>query len=232
MAKDYGTRRSTQQRNNGPHQLLVVVVTFLLGYLSATVFDIQTIGQWMNTQVLDAQSPKPQPTAKQPMAQVPPKPKFEFYTLLSDEKKGAAQPAAKPNTQVAATTTTAAATQPVAQVATETHAHATANTANSATQDPSAARVAEGKPLAPAQKNQGTFLVQVAAFKARKDAEQMKGTLTLRGYDVNIVQVSNTKGMWFRVVIGPYANRQSAQQAQTSIAKNERLKGMITPANG
>lgn len=233
MARDYGTRRSTQQRNNGPHQLLVVVVTFLLGYLTATVFDIQTIGQWMNNQVLDAQSPKPQPTAKQPMAQVPPKPKFEFYTLLSDEKKGAVQPAVKPNIQAAAVTSTpASVTQPVAQITNQTHAHVPANTVNPTTQDPSAVRIAEGKPLAPAQKNHGNFLVQVAAFKARKDAEQMKGTLTLRGYDVNIVQVSNTKGMWFRVVIGPYANRQSAQQAQTSIAKNERLKGMITPANG
>ena len=52
MAREYGNRRSSRQRGGAPHQFLVVIVTFLLGYLTATLFDVETISHWMNTQVL------------------------------------------------------------------------------------------------------------------------------------------------------------------------------------
>lgn len=232
MARDYGTRRSAQAKNSGPHQLLVVVVTFLLGYLTATVFDIQTLSHWVNTQVLESQQSKqPVKTAQAP--QVAPKPKFEFYTLLANEKAGTPQvhPQAATQTQakVESTPSTASPTQ-------QTTASASAAVAQAATppaqQIPAKVNVAEGKPLAPSQPSKGAFLVQVASFKARKDAEQMKGILTLKGFDVSVVPVSHAKGNWFRVVIGPFANRQTAQQAQGSIAKSEHLKGMVTPVRG
>ncbi|KTC80391.1 Sporulation domain-containing protein [Legionella cherrii] len=87
---------------------------------------------------------------------------------------------------------------------------------------------------APVQSNassteKGKFLVQVASFKARKDAEQMKGSLILKGFGAYIIPVSHpVKGNWFRVVVGPYSNRALAQQAQVTLARNERLNGMVT----
>ncbi|TAL60643.1 MAG: SPOR domain-containing protein [Legionella sp.] len=231
MARDYGNRRSGHQKNSGPHQFLVVVVTFLLGYLTATVFDIQTVSHWMNTQVLNSEPSKPQPQ-KPVHAEIPPKPKFEFYTLLANEKGGPGQTQNKP---VAATT---AAPTPTVPTATQQAAAATGTLAQQplqpTQQSPTAAHVAEGKPLAPTQatSSKGAFVVQVASFKARKDAEQMKGMLTLKGFDVKVVPVTNANGNWFRVVIGPFPSRQSAQQAQISIAKTEHLNGMVTPARG
>lgn len=57
----------------------------------------------------------------------------------------------------------------------------------------------------------------------------MKGSLILKGFGAYIIPVSHpVKGNWFRVVVGPYSNRGLAQQAQVTLAKNERLNGMIT----
>jgi len=221
MAKDYGNRRSTHQKSRGPHQLLVVAVTFLLGYATATVVDIQTVSHWVNTQVLNSEhsnTATPKATQK---AEIPAKPKFEFYTLLANDKVEPKQQSSKASAQNDTKTST------VAKTVTNTPA------SDSTNQNPATVTVAEGKPLAPSQSNnKGSFLVQVASFKARKDAEQMKGLLTLKGFDVNVVSVTHANGNWYRVVIGPYPNRQSAQQVQVSIAKTEHLNGMVTPARG
>lgn len=235
MARDYGNKRATRQRGSAPRQLLVIIVTFLTGYLTATFFDVQTISTWMNTQVLanhEKQQQASKPESQQ--AQIPPKPKFEFYTLLANEK-GATQPAAHSNANHSATTAKAstppASTSPTAN-GTAAITAAAKNTvkpnAVSTTHQPAAVKVAEGKALAPAPVSKGNFMVQVAAFKARQDAEHMKGLLILKGYNVNVVPVTNAHGNWFRVVVGPYSNKGVAQQAQTSLAKNERLRGMVT----
>jgi cell division protein FtsN len=232
MARDYGNKRTTRQRGGAPHQLLVIIVTFLTGYLTATFFDVQTISTWMNTQVLANHEKQQQASKPEPQqAQIPPKPKFEFYTLLANEK-GATQPAANANHSATAKASTPPA--PTSPTANGTAAITTAakntvkpNAAN-ATHQPAAVKVAEGKALAPAPVSKGNFMVQVAAFKARQDAEHMKGLLILKGYSVNVVPVTNAHGNWFRVVVGPYSNKGLAQQAQVTLAKNERLRGMVT----
>lgn len=234
MAKDYGNRRSSRQKGGAPQQFLVIIVTFLLGYLTASVFDIQTVSQWMNTQVLAHQEVKQAPSkAESAQAQTPPKPKFEFYTLLANEK-GETHPNASATANRTVTSTTAVSTHTSTTSAGTASAVAAAQNAAKLqavnAKQPPPVKVAEGKPLAPAPK--GSFLVQVAAFKVRKDAEHMRGTLTLKGFDVKVVSVSNAKGNWFRVVVGPYSNRDLAQKAQVTLAKTERLHGMVTGVGG
>lgn len=227
MARDYGTRRTTRQKNRAPHQFLVISVTFLLGYLTASVLDVETVSHWLNTQVLESHQAKPEPIKKTPQtAELPPKPKFEFYTLLANEKgAGATQTQTNKATNPAAVTATtgtsvAAATIPATKPNT------------SISQQPAVVKVAEGKPLTPTHGSKRAYLVQVAAFKARQDAEHMKGLLILKGFDVNVVPVTNARGNWFRVVVGPYSNRILAQQARGTIAKTERLRGVVTPVSG
>lgn len=211
MSRDYGSRRPAKHRSSTPHQVLVIVFSFLLGYFAATVFDVEKLTHWMNTQVLAHHETSAPPTKPTPHhTQLPPKPKFEFYTLLANEKGSKEHHAAQnPSSH--------AATQEVAVKSSES-------------QIPQAvAKVAETKPVVSTQPNNAPFLVQVASFKMRKDAEVLKATLTLKGYDVHVVAIQ-AQGTWFRVVVGPYHNKLLAQQAQITLAKNERLRGMVKSA--
>lgn len=246
MAKDYGNRRSSRSRHSGSQQFLVVIVTFLLGYLTASIADIQTISHWLNTQVIAHHEKKPESihaTRKEP--QIPPKPKFEFYTLLANEKvpntvqsnSGLNNNNGKINTnstiskqddRPSKATTLNKPLPPTQQIASSAVSTAKFNKDHLKSIQSQTVKVAAGKPVMPLQKSNKKYVLQVAAFKARQDAEHMKGLLILKGYNVNVVPVSNARGNWFRVVIGPYTDIALAQKAQINIAKSERLKGMIS----
>ncbi|HHF7373079.1 SPOR domain-containing protein [Legionella bozemanae] len=239
MTKEYGNRRSSRSRSSAPHQLLVSTFTFLLGYLTASFFDIETVSHWVNSQVLAHQEIKKEPAKPESQrAVIPPKPKFEFYTLLTNEKVPSSQanansaPSAQPaaNAAASASTPTLKTTSVnVTSAATTAATSARTNTSN-AQQHPAVINRTFAAKTA-SSTDRGKFLVQVASFKARKDAEQMKGTLILKGFSVYIIPVSHaTKGNWFRVVVGPYPNRALAQQAQMVLARNEHLNGMVTSA--
>lgn len=229
MGREYSKRRPSRARSSAPQQFLVLVVTFLLGYLTATVFDVETISRWVNTQVLahHEQNKAPKSQAQQKAA-IPPKPKFEFYTLLANEKAHPTQPAANSaaSQAVAAKTPPATAVQTVAANAAVSSVKSNTSTVH----QPAAVKIAEAKPVAVAVPvSRGAFSVQVASFKARQDAEHMKGLLTLKGFNVSVIPIYHAnRGNWFRVVVGPYANRNLAQQAQGDLARNEHLRGMVT----
>ncbi len=164
------------------------------------------------------QSAQQEAPQAQQQAQLPPKPKFEFYTLLEKGEKATPKtaPANKsaPATQQTAPVTTAAITsQAAVQQARSSH-------------HPELVKVAEGKPLPPVSKS--NYIIQVASFKARQDADRMKGLLILKGFAVTVVPVATpNKGNWFRVLVGPYPNRELAKNAQFMLARNEHLNGMI-----
>lgn len=225
MARDYGSRRKS--RSSAPQQLLVVILTFLLGYFAASIADIKTIATWVGEQVASHnEQMQPIDKSRTQTVQAPQKPKFEFYTLLTDEKG---------NRTNAVSTKTAPATKNL-QSATVTlpGSSAIAQAANNAAKPAvvAGAKVTEAKPERLNAPAKGIFLVQVAAFKERRDAEHMKGSLILKGFDVNVVAVSKPQGNWYRVVVGPYPNKMSAQKAQMNLAKTERLHGMVTHIGG
>lgn len=231
MTRDYGNKRAARSRSSAPHQFLVVTLAFLLGYLSASVVDIQTISNWVGAQVAEHHEPTQKITRKETQqAQTPPKPKFEFYTLLANEK-GSAQPARNTKTNNALTIAKTSASSPTT-TGTSAITQAAHNTVTPKVAAMTLAKVSEGKPVSLNQSSKSAFLVQVAAFKDRKDAEHLKGSLILKGFDVHVVAISKPQGNWFRVVVGPYSNKVLAQKAQLNLAKTERLHGMITSAGG
>lgn len=226
MTKKYNNRPSSKQSGSIPHQLLVLMVTFVLGYLTASFFDVPTISAWIRTQVL-AHHPEQKPVEqkKETQTEVSTKPKFEFYTLLANDKVGGvAQTNAHAAVDKAMEASVAAST---AQVRT---AQNPVKNENVHTQTPPIevpAKVVERKVQEPVPVPKGTYAVQVASFKARKDAEHMKGMLILKGFHVTVVPVTQAQGNWFRVIVGPYADRNTAQKTQFSLERNERLRGMI-----
>ena len=121
-----------------------------------------------------------------------PKPKFEFYTLLTQEK---VEPPKKTPSEIAKTT-------PV--VATPT-VSASVNI----------------------NQQEIYYVLQLASFQRREDAEQMLAGLVMRGVEAKIKTITQQGGAWHRVVVGPFASKTQAEKAQGAIAHSERITGMI-----
>ncbi|MCP0913154.1 MULTISPECIES: SPOR domain-containing protein [Legionella] len=237
MARDYGKRSKPRKSSNTPKQLMLVLVSFCCGYLSSLVFSIEQLGTWLQ-QRMTAQHSKPQPTSTKQLAQSQlPKPKFEFYTLLAKEQTAvpaAATASVHSNNPAAAHPAITVNTAP-ASSATST-AKTLANAAQVAVQSapkpaiplPSIAQKKVPPPAQATAAHKETYLVQIASFKNKQDAERMKAVLTLKGYDVNVVLAATPQqGNWYRVMMGPFTSRTLAEQAQVAIARSERVHGMI-----
>jgi cell division protein FtsN len=230
MAKDYGMRRSARRSNGASNQVLTLGITFLLGYASASIVDFKTLSHWFNTQMLAThQATKQVSTATEAShPQLPPKPKFEFYTLLANEKspsnvthsnsKSTPEPISKapPQTLTASNET---------QNTMKSHGETPGNS-NQVAQT----KAKEEKPQVATAVKKGNYLVQVASFKVRKEAERLQSTLILKGFDVHVVPVSWPQGNWFRVVVGPFPSLVLAQKVQMTLDKTEHIKGMVRAA--
>jgi cell division protein FtsN len=170
---------------------------------------------WLNTQVL-AQHTTP-PVAK-PIAQPAPlsKPKFEFYTLLTNDHGGT-------NTASATHTASATAISPSSLPSTPTGPiDLTLNKVATRSQD------AEKKTtIGSDNPHKNAFLVQLGSFKSKQEAERIKASLSLKGFSITVAAVSQKNITWYRVMTGPYSSRIEAEKAQISIAKSERMVGMI-----
>lgn len=217
MAKDYSRKRQTRQRSNAPRQFFMVLIAFLCGYLTATVFDFTSFMVWLNKNVLNHNNTPPAVKIAVKPAELP-KPKFEFYTLLSKDHSVSAainrsNPAALSKNTV---TTNTLSSQSVTQLASQRAAL-------------QAVKVVESKPVLIASNTavKESYLIQIASFNKRIDAEHVKASLVLKGFDVNIVAVPQQKMTWYRVIIGPFTSRLDAEKAQIAVAKSERMHGMI-----
>ncbi|ASQ46879.1 SPOR domain-containing protein [Legionella clemsonensis] len=220
MAKDYGKRRQGRQKSSAPKQFLWIVASFLCGYLTANIFDFSSLNNWVHKNVLAQDEPEPQPKAVAKQETLP-KPKFEFYTLLAKDHSPPtvlprpalatpAKPAMPPqSSQIAAPVTVAKAPAMTSQVK---------------------APVTEAKPLTATtitNKLKESYLVQMASFKNKQEAERLKASLTLRGFDVHIVAASPQQGGWFRVILGPYKSKMEAEKIQLAVAHSEHIKGIV-----
>lgn len=217
MAKDYSRRRQTRQRSNAPRQFFMVIAAFLCGYLTATVFDFASVMSWLNKNVLNQNKTAPAEKIAVKPAELP-KPKFEFYTLLSKDNSAPvainrSNPAAlSKNTAPTGTLNSQSTTQLASQRAAM-----------------QAVKVVESKPVSVASNAlaKESYSIQIASFNKRADAEHVKALLVLKGFDVNIVAVPQQKITWYRVIIGPFTSRLDAEKAQIAVAKSERMHGMI-----
>ena len=131
----------------------------------------------------------------------PPKPKFEFYTLLPEME------IVVPDEDLPAPGPAPAESSPTAESgATDTEA-STGST------------VEEDKPAdsGPAL-GSGHYILQVASFRSMNDADGLKAQLTLLGFRPVVQTVAvNSDEKWHRVRIGPYADRASLEAARIKL---------------
>ena len=146
-------------------------------------------------------------------AKPPPKPKFEFYTLLPemevvvpDEDLSAASPA------------------PAASDDQPTRArHGTSDESGTSTAPDTAvtadSTAEEDTPVDPETAlKPGHYILQVASFRRMRDADGLKAQLTLLGYRPVVQTVAiDSDEKWHRVRIGPYADRDALEAARVRL---------------
>lgn len=216
MARDYGRKmpaRSSSTKTSA--KIILILASFLVGYLTAAVFDFSSLTAFMKQHFLKE---KPMIQAKAKKKETI-KPKFEFYTLLSKDTN-----ALVPVNKVQPTKEIAQA-KPMVREAGTLPSEAKISSSNPT----KPAEVVESKPLIvpKVDKKVGTYLVQVAAFNRRQDAEHLKASLVLTGYDVNLTPFLKNNITWFRVIIGPFSSQGEAEKAKLTIAHSHKMQGMV-----
>lgn len=222
MAKYDSKRRPTPSPRCGIFKHMGIALgALVVGYGIGSLYDFTTVMQWIHQYGLNN---SPVVTASTMQKEALPKPKFEFYTLLTQDSHSSVSPvsstphaavAVSPPTTPAETVVATRQQSPEAKMMTE------------ALSEPDVVEAipAATEPISIANKD--AYLVQLASFRRPQDAEKMKATLSLKGFTVSIMAVNQQHTQWYRVVLGPYASKFDAQRAQSAIAKSERIAGMI-----
>jgi cell division septation protein DedD len=71
-------------------------------------------------------------------------------------------------------------------------------------------------------------VVQVFASQSAADAGILRDKLSAKGYPAYISEADlGKKGLWYRVLFGPYADKDRALQAQTFADEKDKLKGFV-----
>jgi cell division protein FtsN len=129
-----------------------------------------------------------------------PKPKFEFYTLLTQEK-------------VVSKIKSAPEKLVPEKLSPEKLSY----------EQPGPEKIV----FTPESTSKYIYLVQLASFQRKEDAELMKANLIMRGFDARIKTASQQGSVWHRVVMGPFVSRQGAEKTQADIVKSEHISGII-----
>lgn len=243
MTKDYVRKRQIRQRSNVPKQSVMLLTSFLCGYLTATVFDFTSLTTWFNKNILNHNRLHSHSEAKKVAKRQVVKPKFEFYTLLAKDNS----PPSPSNRAIAANnasyqaTPQSSPTNLAIQDAVQSAKNAgqalpqpvfnqktpSAQTSLTAQQVRQLA-ITDNKLVGSANRRaKEAYLIQVAAFNKHQDAEHLKVSLLLHGFDVKVSPFLKENVNWYRVIVGPFPSRAQALKAQIAVAKSERMKGMI-----
>jgi cell division protein FtsN len=88
-------------------------------------------------------------------------------------------------------------------------------------------------PAAASQPAGGRYSVQVGSFRVREQAEELRGRLLGKGYAARI-QLTRIpgSGIWYRVRVGRFADRETASRAARRLENRERLSVLITDEAG
>lgn len=63
--------------------------------------------------------------------------------------------------------------------------------------------------------------LQAGAFKSEAEADKRRASILMLGLPVNVQKVTLASGaVWFRVVVGPFADQSASQQARQTLARN------------
>lgn len=142
----------------------------------------------------------------------PPKPKFEFYTLLPEMEVVVPDEDLPPPGPAPVESDATDDDAGESAAGTEVASTSTAQTTREDAKDD-----ADADTAAP-QSGSGHYILQVASFRSMQEADGLKAQLTLLGFSpvVQTIAIDSEK-KWHRVRIGPYADRNSLEAARARL---------------
>lgn len=225
--------RRPKSQNRG--QFLLVLISFATGYLSSSIMNINQLGNWMNENlafgdlnipIAKSHAPATQLASSAADKKVVATPKLEFYTVLTQNSKVSVPVGTELSKMVKPTKVATA--QPQIQAKAQVQP-----------QPPKTVEVESAKPIfvqpevsstakASASGTKKTiFVVQLASFRYREQAERLRAKLLMKGFDAKISEARQGNAQLFRVMLGPYANLSEAQKAKVVFQAKEHSSGMI-----
>ncbi len=66
---------------------------------------------------------------------------------------------------------------------------------------------------------QYAYLLQAGSFRSVDDADRLRAQLILQGHEVVIKEVENAKGVWHRVIVGPFDSERDLTRARNRLAE-------------
>jgi cell division protein FtsN len=150
--------------------------------------------------IAEANKTPPSPTA-------PVKPKYDFYTLLPESEvivPNEAVPEKTPPPVVAPTT-------PVTPEQAAKIDTARAQAALSGLTPPPAPPVTKPAPVT-------TFFLQAGSFRKQADADKVRAQIILLGQAATVESGTVKDETWYRVLVGPFSNREQLTTAQKQLA--------------
>lgn len=217
-------RRTTMKKNNYLSWFFITMISVLFGYSGAWFYHPERMMAAFNHYLIRKNLKSEPPQYEVPVAATP-KPKLEFYTLLTHQvtpissRNPIILSNSSQNSWVPAPGDESRHSEEVpvlAAIPTEI-APVRIELSKSSNDVKPAAFLIHGK----------TYMVQLASFRSQKEALRMKAALEHKNFKVTLSMVKQQELSWYRVLIGPFTSKESAQKAQMAFAKQEHIVGMI-----
>ncbi len=183
------------------HPLVWVIAGLIVGVFVMSLFRLEPGNDAIKREKPVAANKKPAPKPQKETTNN--KPKFEFYTLLSESEVIVPVEALPEKTP-----------PPPSKTEVEAAKKADAERAQA---------ILDGKtPPAPAVKAQAKiqFYLQAGSFPERAKAESVRAQLLLSGQDVHIESGQVSDKTWHRVLVGPFVSREQLAVAQKQLASS------------
>lgn len=201
-----GASRQPETTQQPVHPLIWIAAGIALGVFAMVLFQLEPGKDSIKR---DASAPAAPTTPAQPIGgsaikveEPKTKPKFEFYTILS-ESEVIVPPEALPEK-----TPPPPSTQEVEAAKQADAARAQA--------------ILDGRqpPPAPPRKEVTQFYLQAGSFPERDKAETVRAQLLLTGQNVHIEPGQVASKTWYRVMVGPFVSREQLNAAQLQLGKS------------
>lgn len=178
-------------------------IVFLMKLEPGKGDDVKRVKQEEQKATRMAEANKTPPSPQQPV-----KPKYDFYTLLPESEVIVPPDAVPEKTLPTPQTAPLAPVTPAEAAKIDT---ARAQAALSGITPPPAPPVAKAAPVT-------KFFLQAGSFPKQADADRVRAQIILLGQTVTVESGTVKDATWYRVLVGPFSNREQLTVAQKQLA--------------